>query len=196
VILLDRLGGLLRVVLSTGWDAQCAGLDATRKREADWKDNELRWETAPMSHDADDWGLIEEGSRWVDPDVQSFLTLYGVCRGVWPNPVWKADPIAMPVDVHSVIAGSLDRECSACRSLYHLTTFQLLTYLVSYDTAPSVLPMEATHLAVPIEELTRSSSPASMLPTALSEALGISLVDVMERYFDGSEESVRACRST
>jgi hypothetical protein len=33
-----------------------------------------------------------------------------------------------------------------------------------------------------------------MLPTALSEALGISLSAVMERYFDGSEESKRVHR--
>jgi hypothetical protein len=33
-----------------------------------------------------------------------------------------------------------------------------------------------------------------MLPTALSEALGISLSDVMMRYFDGSEESERVQR--
>jgi hypothetical protein len=31
----------------------------------------------------------------------------------------------------------------------------------------------------------------SMLPAALSEALGISLADIMDRYFDGSEESER-----
>jgi hypothetical protein len=115
-------------------------------------------------------------------------------RGVWPNPVWKADPITVPVDAHSVIAGSSSRERSTCRSLYHSTTFRLLTYSASYDTAPSVLPLEATHLSVPIEELTRSSSPASMLPAALSEALGISLADVMMRYFDGSEESERVRR--
>jgi hypothetical protein len=30
-----------------------------------------------------------------------------------------------------------------------------------------------------------------MLPAALSEALGLSLSDVMMRYFDGSEESER-----
>jgi hypothetical protein len=30
-----------------------------------------------------------------------------------------------------------------------------------------------------------------MLPTALSEALGISLLAVMERYFNGSEDSER-----
>jgi hypothetical protein len=33
-----------------------------------------------------------------------------------------------------------------------------------------------------------------MLPAALSEALGISLADVMDRYFDGSEESERVHR--
>jgi hypothetical protein len=33
-----------------------------------------------------------------------------------------------------------------------------------------------------------------MLPTALSEALGISLSDVMMQYFDGSEESERVRR--
>jgi hypothetical protein len=33
-----------------------------------------------------------------------------------------------------------------------------------------------------------------MLPAALSEALGISLLDVMMRYFDGSEESERVRR--
>jgi hypothetical protein len=33
-----------------------------------------------------------------------------------------------------------------------------------------------------------------MLPTTLSEALGISLVDVMDHYFDGSDESERVRR--
>jgi hypothetical protein len=57
-----------------------------------------------------------------------------------------------------------------------------------------VLSLEAAPLVVPVEELTRSSSPASMLPAALSEALGISLSDVMVRYFDGSEELERVRR--
>jgi hypothetical protein len=51
--------------------------------------------------------------------------------------------------------------------------------------------MEAAHLVVPVEELTHSLLPASMLPGALSEALGISLSEVMDRYFVGSEESER-----
>jgi hypothetical protein len=54
--------------------------------------------------------------------------------------------------------------------------------------------LEAAPLVVPVEELTCSSSPASMLSAALSEALGISLSDVMMRYFDGSEESERVRR--
>jgi hypothetical protein len=33
-----------------------------------------------------------------------------------------------------------------------------------------------------------------MLPTALSKALGISLADVMDRYFDGSGKSERVHR--
>jgi hypothetical protein len=76
-----------------------------------------------MSPDNEGWGPIEEGSQWVDPDVKSFLVSYDMYRGVWPNPVWRIAAIDVPVDVHSVIAGSLDRECSACRSLYPLTAF-------------------------------------------------------------------------
>jgi hypothetical protein len=48
--------------------------------------------------------------------------------------------------------------------------------------------MEVAPPLVPVTELTRSSSPASMLPIALSEVLGISLSEVMECYFDGSGE--------
>jgi hypothetical protein len=32
-----------------------------------------------------------------------------------------------------------------------------------------------------------------MLPVALSEALGISLSEVMDRYFNGSDEAERVC---
>jgi hypothetical protein len=51
--------------------------------------------------------------------------------------------------------------------------------------------MEVVHPLVPVVELTCSSSPANMLPTALSEVLGISLSEVMKRYFDGSDEGER-----
>jgi hypothetical protein len=43
--------------------------------------------------------------------------------------------------------------------------------------------MEVAHPLVPVEELTRSSSPKSMLPEALSDALGISLSEVLAHYY-------------
>jgi hypothetical protein len=43
--------------------------------------------------------------------------------------------------------------------------------------------MEVACPLVPVEELTHSSSPRSMLPEALSDALGISLSEVLARYY-------------
>jgi hypothetical protein len=166
-------------------------LDTARKREAEWKEKEQMWESAPTNSSDGSWGVYESDDRWVGSDEQLFNTLYVMYRGNWPSVLGGVE---VTVDVHLVLEGSLDKERSACRSLYSSITFQSLTYLASYDTAPSVLPMEVVHPVVPIEELTRSSSPASMLPAALSEALGISLADVMDRYFDGSEESERVGR--
>jgi hypothetical protein len=97
-------------------------------------------------------------------------------RGAWLS---VESGVKVTIDVHSVLEGPVDKECSTCRLLYSLIAFQSLTYLASYVTAPSVLPMEVARPLVPVKELTRSSSPASMLPTTLSEALGISLFDVM-----------------
>jgi hypothetical protein len=51
--------------------------------------------------------------------------------------------------------------------------------------------MEVAPPLVPVEELTHSSSPKSMLPVALSEVLGISISEVMDRYFNGSDEAER-----
>jgi hypothetical protein len=165
-----------------------------RKREAEWKETEQRWESAPTNSTSGGWGPVEDDSRWVGSDEQLFITLYDMYRGVWPSAGRGIEGIEVVIDVHSVLEGSLDKERSACRSLYPLITFQFLTYLASYDIVPSVLPMEVAHPVVPVEELTRSSSPASMLPAALSEVLGMSLSDVMDRYFDGSEESERVHR--
>jgi hypothetical protein len=181
-------------VLFTGWDAHCAGLDVARKREAEWREVAQGWESAPTNSTGDGWGPVEDDSRWVGSDAQLFITLYDMYRGVWPSTGRGVEGIEVTVDVHSVLEGSLDKERSACRLLYSSIAFQSLTYSASYDTAPSVLPMEVAHPVVPVEELTRSSSPASMLPAALSEALGISLSDVMVWYFEGSEESERVRR--
>jgi hypothetical protein len=53
--------------------------------------------------------------------------------------------------------------------------------------------MEVALSLVPVEELTRSSSPSNMLPEAVSEALGISLSEVLELYF-GELDEVRRDR--
>jgi hypothetical protein len=55
-------------------------------------------------------------------------------------------------------------------------------------TAPLVLPLEVAPPLIPVEELTRSSSPLSMLPEAVSEALGISLSKVLDLYFGELDE--------
>jgi hypothetical protein len=69
-----------------------------------------------------------------------------------------------------------------------LVAFQSLTYLAPYVTAPSVLPSEVVPLVVAVEELTRSSSGESMLPEAVSEALGISLSEVLDLYLGGIDK--------
>jgi hypothetical protein len=68
----------------------------------------------------------------VGSDVQSFLVLYDMYRGAGQTPVRRVEAIDVPVNVHSVIEGSLDKECSACRSLYlfdYLSVSNLLSFL-------------------------------------------------------------------
>jgi hypothetical protein len=66
---------------------------------------------------------------------------------------------------------------------------QLLTYLASYITAPSVLHSEVVPPLVAVEDLTRSSLDEEIeqrveeLECGVSEALGISLSEVWDRYF-------------
>jgi hypothetical protein len=68
--------------------------------------------------------------------------------------------------------------------------------LTSYVTALSVLPAEVvTPCQVPIEDLLRSSSEdEGLLPEAISEALGISLAEVLDCYFrEDSDASMQDC---
>jgi hypothetical protein len=53
--------------------------------------------------------------------------------------------------------------------------------------------MEVAPSLVPMEELTRSSSLSNMLPEAVSEALGISLSEVLKLYFGQLDEVRRDC---
>jgi hypothetical protein len=52
-----------------------------------------------------------------------------------------------------------------------------------------VLPREATPALVPVSELAFSSAATRMLPIALSEVLGISLSEVMKKYFEGASSA-------
>jgi hypothetical protein len=61
-----------------------------------------------------------------------------------------------------------------------------------YDTAPSVLPVEVVlHSVIPIKELLKSSSGVDELSVEVSDALGISLSEVCDWYFGGSDEVKR-----
>jgi hypothetical protein len=66
-----------------------------------------------------------------------------------------------------------------------------LTYLASYITAPSVLPVEVVPLIVPVGTLTRSESTSDVsgLAVAISEVLDISLSEVQAQYFGDSDKS-------
>jgi hypothetical protein len=162
-----------------------------QRREAEWKDKKQVWESAPTNSTGNGWDVNEDDQQWVALDGKLFTTLYAMSRGIWPS---VEGGVEVTIDVHLVLEGSVDKECSACRLLYSLIAFRSLTYLASYVTAPSVLPMEVARPLVPVEELTDSLSPVSMLPPALSEALGISLSEVMDHYFDGSDEATRVRR--
>jgi hypothetical protein len=95
-------------------DAHCAGLDTAKKREAEWKEKEQMWASAPTNSTSDGWGPPEDDSQWVGSEEQLFNTLYTMYRGVWLS---VAGGVEVTVDVHLVLEGSLDKERSACRSL-------------------------------------------------------------------------------
>lgn len=46
-----------------------------------------------------------------------------------------------------------------------------------------------SHEVVPVAELTRSASGVGDLSVAVSDALGVSLSEVRDRYFGGSDEA-------
>jgi hypothetical protein len=57
-----------------------------------------------------------------------------------------------------------------------------------------VLPLEVVPpRTVPVEDLTRSSPSESLLPEAVSEALGISLSEVLNLYFGELDKDTRDC---
>jgi hypothetical protein len=137
------------------------------------------------------WGDPAAYLKRTAPAERLFTTFYTMSRG-WPHCVWPrftkdmVDEEEVEVEVQLNIVGS-SAVRSACRYYFFRSD---VFWLISLVIAPLELPKEVALALVPVEELNCSSSPASMLPMALSEVLGISLDEVMRLYFDRSEESI------
>jgi hypothetical protein len=100
--------------LSLGWDATCAGLVESKRREAEWREKEQVWLSAPTNSTDDGWGVAEGDDRWVGLDKSLFTMIHAMSRGTWPS---VERGIEVTIDVHSVLERSIDNERSACRCL-------------------------------------------------------------------------------
>jgi hypothetical protein len=105
-----------------GWDAHCSGLVESKKREAEWREREKVWSSAPTNSTDSGWEVAVGDDRWVGSDESLFTTIHAMSRGNWPS---VERGIKVTVDVHSVLERSTDPERSACRC------FRIRTDLVS-----------------------------------------------------------------
>jgi hypothetical protein len=113
--------------LDAGWDTHCPGLAEAQKGEAEWKEKEQVWSSAP-TNSTSGWDVTEDDPyhyRWVASDAKLFTTLYAMSRGVRPS-VEKG--IEVSIEVHS----DLQEEHPTCRSLVpigYLSVLDLLSFL-------------------------------------------------------------------
>jgi hypothetical protein len=114
----------------SGWDAHCAGLVESKKREAEWREREQVWSSAPTNSTDGGWEVAEGDDWWVGYDESLFTTIYAMSRGTWPS---VERGIEVTIDVHSVLERSIDPERSACRCLH------IRTDLVSQPDQPFIL---------------------------------------------------------
>jgi hypothetical protein len=106
---------------------------------------------------------------------------YVAVRDEWG--VTEDEAREVSVEVHPVVEDSAKSSACRCyRSLHRFESNSLRTI------APSVLPREAAHALVPVSALSPSPT-TERLPLALSAVLGITLSEVMERYFGGVSSS-------
>jgi hypothetical protein len=96
----------------TGWDAHCSGLTAARKREAEWRDREVAWATAPTNSDSS-WDIPEDDPRrldWQASDVKLVTTMHAMSHG------WLSVEGGMEVSMEVCSnTGDLAEEHTACR---------------------------------------------------------------------------------
>jgi hypothetical protein len=93
----------------------CAGLDESKRKEAEWREKEQVWLSAPTNSTDDGWSVAEGGDRWVGSDEQLFTTIYTMSRGNWPS---VERGVRVNIDVHSVLEKLVNKERSACRCLH------------------------------------------------------------------------------
>jgi hypothetical protein len=93
-------------------------LTAAREQEAEWKEKEGLWETAPTDSDVG-WDVPADDPRreaWQASDTKLLTTFHAISRG-WPSVEGGVD---VSVEVCSN-AGDLTEERTACRC-FHIRT--------------------------------------------------------------------------
>jgi hypothetical protein len=83
-----------------------------RKQEAEWKEKEGLWETAPTNGDIG-WDIPEDDPcrlAWQASDHKLFMTSHAVSRG-WPS---VEGGVEVSVEVRTNM-GDIAEECTACR---------------------------------------------------------------------------------
>jgi hypothetical protein len=86
----------------------------SKRREAEWREKEQVWSSAPTNSTDGGWEVAEGDDRWVGSDESLFTTIYAMSSGTWPS---VERGIEVTIDVHSVLERSMDQERSACRCL-------------------------------------------------------------------------------
>jgi hypothetical protein len=129
-------------------------LEETRRKEVDWKEKEQVWVSAPTNSTSGGWEVNLDDQWWVASDEKLFTTFYAMSRGIWPS---VEGGVEVVIDVHSVLEGPVDKECSTCRLLVFvdcLSVIDLLSFLhyttigTSDGSCTSLGPYGGPHLFV------------------------------------------------
>jgi hypothetical protein len=120
-----------------------------RKREAEWKEKEGLWETAPTNSDIS-WDIPEDDPHrlaWQASDAKLVTTMHAMSRG-WPS---VEGGIEVSVEVRSN-AGDLAEERSACRCFVFvlICPFNLISrlYYSSIGTSDGSCASSGSHCRI------------------------------------------------
>jgi hypothetical protein len=140
------------------------------------------------------WDVVEDDPhhhRWVASEERLFMTSYTMSRGGWPS---VERGIEVSIKVHLDLEDSTEKERPACRLLVYIGRFSVPD-LLSFLCYSTVSTSDGSCMFLSSRRGTYSFFfPCKYASTALSEALGISLSEVMDHYFNGSDEETRVHR--